>query len=279
MEGLIIKNISDLYIVKCNNEIYNCKAKGVFRKKGIIPTVGDKVIFDEKKMVITNILDRKNILVRPPISNVDQALIVMSVINPLFSTNLVDKLINIIEYNNIKPILCLSKLDLLSDKNEIHNYIEYYKSIGYNVILNTEIDLIKEILKNKITVITGQSGVGKSTLLNMLDSNLLLKTAEISFALGRGKHTTRHVELINMFEGYVADTPGFSSLSFIGMKKEDIRDNFIEFNEYKDKCKYKDCMHLKEDDCEIKRMVESGKILNSRYANYIKFIGEVKSIY
>ena len=279
MEGLIIKNISDLYVVKSNDKVYNCKAKGLFRKEGITPTVGDKVIFDEEKMVITNILTRKNILVRPPISNVDQAIIVMSVVNPTFSTNLVDKFINIIEYNNIKPILCLTKLDLLEDKTSINEYIDYYKRIGYEVILNTETDKIKDILKNKITVITGQSGVGKSTLLNMLDSTLSLKTNEISYALGRGKHTTRHVELINLFDGYVADTPGFSSLTFIGMKKEDIRDNMIEFNNYKDKCRYKDCMHLKEDECEIKRMVQNGTILKSRYENYEKFVNEIKSIY
>ena len=279
MEGLIIKNISDLYIVKSNDKVYNCKAKGLFRKEGITPTVGDKVIFDEEKMVITNILTRKNILVRPPISNVDQAIIVMSVVNPTLSTNLVDKFINIIEYNNIKPILCLTKLDLLEDKTSINEYIDYYKSIGYEVIINTETDKIKDILKNKITVITGQSGVGKSTLLNMLDSTLSLKTNEISYALGRGKHTTRHVELINLFDGYVADTPGFSSLTFIGMKKEDIRDNMTEFNNYKDKCRYKDCMHLKEDECEIKRMVQNGTILKSRYENYEKFVNEIKSIY
>lgn len=279
MEGLIIKNISDLYVIKSNNERFNCKAKGLFRKKGIIPTVGDKVIFDKEKCIITDILERKNILVRPPISNIDQALIVMSVVNPIFSTNLVDKFINIIEYNNIKPILCLSKLDLLDDKNEINKYIDYYKNIGYEVIINTETHKIKNIIKDKITVITGQSGVGKSTLLNMLDSKLQLKTNEISIALGRGKHTTRHVELIEMFDGLVADTPGFSSLSFIGMKKEDIKDNFIEFNDYKDKCKYKDCMHLKEDDCEIKRLVSNGVILKSRYENYEKFVNEIKSIY
>ena len=279
MIGLIIKNISDLYFVKLNDEIYPCKAKGLFRKKGIVPTVGDSVEFDVEKKVITSILDRKNILVRPPISNVDQALIVMSVVNPSFSTNLVDKLINIIEFNNIKPILCLSKLDLLDDKGEINKYINYYKSIGYEVIINTDIEKIKEILKNKITVITGQSGVGKSTLLNMLDSSLSLKTNDISYALGRGKHTTRHVELLPLFDGYVADTPGFSSLSFIGMKKSDVRDNMIEFNTYKDKCRYKDCMHLKEDECEIKRLVDKEVILKSRYENYEKFISEIKSIY
>jgi len=279
VEGLIIKNISDLYIIKTNTNTYNCKAKGIFRKNRIVPTVGDKVIFDSEKKVITDILERKNILVRPPISNVDQALIVMSVVNPTFSTNLVDKFINIIEYNNIKPILCLTKLDLLEDKTEINEYINYYKSIGYEVIINTEKSKIKDLLKNKITVITGQSGVGKSTLLNTLDSSLELKTNEISKALGRGKHTTRHVELISLFDGLVADTPGFSSLSFIGMKKEDIKDNMVEFNEHKDKCKYKDCMHLKEDECEIKRLVSSGTILKSRYENYEKFVNEIKSIY
>ena len=279
MEGLIVKNISDLYTVKCVEGVFDCKAKGIFRKLGLTPTVGDKVIFDKDKRVIEKILDRKNILIRPPISNVDQALIVMSVKKPDFSTILLDKLITIIEFNNIKPILCLSKLDLINDMNLIDEYITYYKKIGYEVIFNTEINKIKKILKDEITVITGQSGVGKSTLLNHLDSSLTLKTNEISQALGRGKHTTRHVELIDLFGGFVADTPGFSALSFAQMKKEDIRDNMIEFNRYKDKCKYKDCMHLKEDECEVKRMVEAGEILKSRYDNYVKFINELKEKY
>lgn len=275
--GLIIKNISDLYIVKCNNNIYKCKAKGIFRKNKIIPTVGDRVIIDIEKKVITNILERKNILVRPPIANVDQAIIVMSAVKPDFSTNLVDKLITIIEYNNIKPILCISKMDLLTDTKIINTYINYYKSIGYEVVLNTEINKIKLLLKDKITVITGQSGVGKSTLLNKLDSSLELKTNEVSIALGRGKHTTRHVELIELYGGLVADTPGFSAITFNGMKKEDIKNNFIEFNNYS--CKYKDCMHIKEEDCNIKEMVNKGKILESRYENYKKFISEIKNEY
>lgn len=275
--GLIIKNISDLYIVKCNNNIYKCKAKGIFRKDKITPTVGDRVIIDTEKKVITNILERKNILVRPPIANVDQAIIVMSAVKPDFSTNLVDKLITIIEYNNIKPILCISKMDLLTDTKTINTYINYYKSIGYEVVLNTEINKIKLLLKDKITVITGQSGVGKSTLLNKLDSSLELKTNEISIALGRGKHTTRHVELIELYGGLVADTPGFSAITFNGMKKEDIKNNFIEFNNYS--CKYKDCMHIKEEDCNIKELVNKGKILESRYENYKKFISEIKNEY
>lgn len=279
MEGLIVKNISDLFYIVSDNSTYICKAKGVFRKKNIIPMVGDKVIFDEKKLIITNILNRKNKLIRPPICNIDQAIVVMSVVNPLFSSNLIDKFINIIEFNNIKPIICLTKLDLINNENDINKYIDYYKNIGYEVIINTEINKIKSIISNKITVITGQSGVGKSSLLNKLDSSLQLKTNDISYALNRGKHTTRHVTLIPLFNGYVADTPGFSSLSFNEMKKEDIRDNMIEFNLYKDKCKYRDCMHIKEEDCEIKRLVNEGIILKSRYENYIKFINEIKSTY
>lgn len=279
MEGLIVKNISDLFYIVSDNSTYICKAKGVFRKKNIIPMVGDKVIFDEKKLIITNILNRKNKLIRPPICNIDQAIVVMSVVNPLFSSNLIDKFINIIEFNNIKPIICLTKLDLINNENDINKYIDYYKNIGYEVIINTEINKIKSIISNKITVITGQSGVGKSSLLNKLDSSLQLKTNDISYALNRGKHTTRHVTLIPLFNGYVADTPGFSSLSFNEMKKEDIRDNMIEFNLYKDKCKYRDCMHIKEEDCEIKRLVNEGIILKSRYENYIKFVNEIKSTY
>lgn len=279
MEGLIVKNISDLFYIVSDNSTYICKAKGVFRKKNIIPMVGDKVIFDEKKLIITNILNRKNKLIRPPICNIDQAIVVMSVVNPLFSSNLIDKFINIIEFNNIKPIICLTKLDLITNESDINKYIDYYKNIGYEVIINTEINKIKSIISNKITVITGQSGVGKSSLLNKLDSSLQLKTNDISYALNRGKHTTRHVTLIPLFNGYVADTPGFSSLSFNEMKKEDIRDNMIEFNLYKDKCKYRDCMHIKEEDCEIKRLVNEGIILKSRYENYIKFVNEIKSTY
>ena len=279
MEGLIVKNISDLFYIVSDNSTYICKAKGVFRKKNIIPMVGDKVIFDEKKLIITNILNRKNKLIRPPICNIDQAIVVMSVVNPLFSSNLIDKFINIIEFNNIKPIICLTKLDLINNENDINKYIDYYKNIGYEVIINTEINKIKSIISNKITVITGQSGVGKSSLLNKLDSSLQLKTNDISYALNRGKHTTRHVTLIPLFNGYVADTPGFSSLSFNEMTKEDIRDNMIEFNLYKDKCKYRDCMHIKEEDCEIKRLVNEGIILKSRYENYIKFVNEIKSTY
>ena len=273
MQGIIIKNISNDYTILSENKYYICKARGKFRKERITPLVGDNCIFDEEKKYIIEIIPRKTELKRPPISNIDQALIITSVKEPDFSSNLLDKLLCIIEYNNIKPIICLTKLDLLTEeeKENIEQIINYYKKIGYEVYKNTEIEKIKNIFKNKKTVFTGQSGAGKSTLLNKLNPNLNLKTNEISKALGRGKHTTRHVELIELFEGLIADTPGFSSLDFIGMTNEDIRDNFIEFNQYRDKCEYKDCMHISENNCEIKKQLEQKNILESRYQNYIKF--------
>lgn len=271
--GKIIKLISNDYSVLSGDNTYICKSRGNFRYHEVKPLVGDEVLFDMENKIIIKVNERKNELFRPPIANVDQALIVTNVY-PSFSSNLLDKLITVIEFNNIEPIICFTKLDLIDDKSlsNIKNIMNYYKSIGYKVYTNNQIDELKDVFKNKITVFTGQTGSGKSTLINRLDSSLELKTGEISKALGRGKHTTRHVELIPLFSGFIADTPGFSDLSFIGMTRENIRDNFKEFNLYKDKCKYKDCMHYKENECEVKNMVYCNNILYSRYENYLKFI-------
>lgn len=273
MVGIIVKQISNDYTVKVNDKLYICKARGIFRNKGITPLVGDNALIDVNNKLITEILPRKNELIRPSIANIDQAVIVMSNKIPEFSLDLLDKLLCIIEYNNIKPIIYVSKTDLLNS-DELYNLnkiLTYYKNIGYMVYTDLK---IKEVFKNKTTVFVGQSGAGKSTLLNKLDSNLNLITGEVSTALGRGRHTTRHVELINSLGGLIADTPGFSKISFIGMNKEDIRDNFVEFNKYREECKYKDCMHDKEDDCEIKNKVDDLIILKSRYLNYLKYIKE-----
>lgn len=275
MIGRIIKIVSNDYTVKCEDgNTYICKARGVFRNKKITPLVGDFVKITKEKNLIEEIIKRKNELIRPPVSNIDIALVVTSAKEPDFSSNLLDKMIDIIEFNNIMPVICISKYDLLDNTKEMDEIIAYYKKIGYKVFINTQIEDIKKIFKDNVTILTGQTGVGKSSLINKLEKSMDLKTGEISKALGRGKHTTRHTELFELFDGYVADTPGFSSLNFIGMNKEDIRDNFIEFNEYKDKCKYRDCMHVNEDDCEIKRRVANNEILKSRYDNYVKFILE-----
>lgn len=276
MNGRIIKLISNDYTVYGEDEIeYICKSRGKFRNEKVKPLVGDFVIFDAKQRYILEVKKRNNELIRPPVSNIDQVIIVTSTKNPDFSSNLLDKLLYIITFHNIKPIICFTKTDLLTEeeKRDIDFLVHYYKEIGYEVYFNTEIDNIKTILKNKVTVFTGQSGAGKSTLLNQLDSNLKLKTDEISIALGRGKHTTRHVELHPLLEGWVADTPGFSSVDFEGMTSSDIRDQVLEFEKYKEECKYKDCMHDKEDSCKVKELVENHTILPSRYQNYLKFIG------
>lgn len=273
MQGRIIKLISNDYTVLSNNKTYVCKSRGLFRNKNIKPLVGDLVIFDEENNYILEVLPRTNSLVRPPVSNIDQALIVSNV-KPTFDTNLLDKLLCIIEYNNIKPIICFTKLDLLNEEelDYINKYISYYKKIGYQVFVNTEIEEIKKIFKDKITVFTGQTGAGKSTLINNIDTNFNIQTGEISKALGRGRHTTRHVELHNVCGGLVADTPGFSDVDFYDMKKEDIRDNFIEFNDYKENCKFRDCMHQNEQICEVKKKLEENEIIKSRYENYLNFI-------
>lgn len=277
MEGLIIKNISNDYTIKCNNnDVVVCKARGKFRHNNIIPIVGDRVTINIEEGIIKEILPRRNFLIRPSVSNIDIAFIMVSVV-PRLDLVLLDKMLTIISYNNIEPVICFTKMDLIDNKEEYLSIIEYYKSIGYIVVVNDEIDKIKDIIKDKVVVFSGQSGSGKSTLLNRLDSSLELKTNEISKALGRGKHTTRHNELYEVCGGYVVDTPGFSSLDFRGMENSDIRDNFKEMYDYLDDCKYRDCMHDREDGCKVKELVNSGKILRSRYDNYIMFIrGNVK---
>ena len=277
MEGKIVKIISNDYTVLSDNKYYICKSRGKFRNMGITPLVGDNVIFSETDKYILDVLDRRNSLIRPYVSNIDQVFIITSTKHPDIDLNLLDKLLVMVEFNNIKPVICLTKLDLLNEEElkNINDIKKYYESIGYLVIYNNEIDKIKALFKNKVTVFAGQSGVGKSTLLNKINPNLNIETNDISEALGRGKHTTRHVELISMCDGLIADTPGFSSLDLSDMTQEDIRDNFIEFNKYREFCKYDDCMHNKENinECMIKREL-GNEIRESRYENYLKFINE-----
>ena len=276
MQGRIIKLISNKWTVESSGINYECSSIGKFRYQKVSPLVGDIVEFDNKNKIIKKILPRKNELIRPPVANIDQAIILVSCKEPNFSSNLLDKMLVVIEFNNIKPIICFTKYDLLNDTSEIDEIINYYKSIGYKVYINNELLDIKKILKGKLSVLTGQTGVGKSSLLNSLKKDLNLATGEISKALGRGRHTTRHVELLQIEGGLVADTPGFSSLDFINMDKKDIKDNFVEFYENEDKCKYKDCIHIKEDGCYIKKLVNEGKIRNTRYDNYKKFIESIE---
>lgn len=269
MQGQIIKIISNDYFVLYNGKEYICKARGKFKNENITPQVGDYVLFDIDNNYILNILPRKNSLLRPSVSNIDQAFIVTSLKKPDFSTNLLDKLLVICHINNIKPIICLTKKDLLSNKElkEIKKVIKYYKCIGYKVVYNNEIFKIKRLFKNKTTVFTGQTGAGKSSLMNRLDKSLNFETNEISTALGRGKHTTRYVTLVQLYNGKVLDTPGFSAIDLSSYTDRQIRDSFVEFNSFN--CPYKDCMHINEKECIIKN---NKNILRSRYDNYKKFI-------
>jgi len=272
MEGLIIKILSDKCYVKTQGEVIVCAIRGKFRSLRLLPFVGDRVLIDEKKKVIEKILPRDNEIRRPPVSNITQAIIVTSFKNPDFSTNLIDKILIELEFNSIKPIICLTKKDLLTTE-ELESYketIDYYNKIGYSVYYNDEVDKLKNVFKNEVTVLIGQTGAGKSTLLNKLDSSLNLKTGEVSLALGRGRHTTRHVEMIELFDGMLLDTPGFSALEFQNMTKIEVRDAFIEFRNFP--CLYRDCMHTNESDCMVKQAVHDGNILKSRYENYLKLM-------
>lgn len=271
MQGEVVKVISNQFYVKVNNNVLICTQRGVLKKNKTLPLVGDKVLVDIKKQVIEKILPRKNEIVRPPVANIDQAIVVTSLKHPDFSTNLLDKLLVQLEINKIKPIICLTKKDLLSSI-ELTNYLEiinYYQKIGYLVLDNTETKKILKELENKITVFLGQTGAGKSTLLNKLFPDLNLKTGEVSLALGRGKHTTRVVEIIEIGSIKVLDTPGFSALSFLKYDLESVKEAFIEFKNYP--CLYKDCNHDKELECNLKKAVLAGQVLESRYENYLNF--------
>ena len=271
MQGEVVKVISNQFYVNVNNNVLICTQRGVLKKNKTLPLVGDKVLIDIKKQVIEKILPRKNEIVRPPVANIDQAIVVTSLKHPDFSTNLLDKLLVQLEINKIKPIICLTKKDLLSSI-ELTNYLEiinYYQKIGYLVVDNTDIKKILKELENKITVFLGQTGAGKSTLLNKLFPDLNLKTGEVSLALGRGKHTTRVVEIIEIGNIKVLDTPGFSALSFLKYDLESVKEAFIEFKNYP--CLYKDCNHDKEPECNLKKAVLAGQVLESRYENYLNF--------
>ena len=277
MKGQIVKISSDLYFVSYENEIYPCKCRGIFRKEHITPVVGDYVLFSKEKKLIEKILERKNAFNRPKVSNIDQAFLITSLKEPDFSLNLLDKFIVLMEINKVKPIICITKRDLVDD-NEFKKYediFKYYESLDYIVVYNTELDKLKKLLKDKTSVFTGQTGAGKSTLLNRLNPDWNLDTGEISHALGRGRHTTRVVELFEFMGGKVMDTPGFSSLEFTNYSKEQIRNAFIEFKNYP--CPFKDCTHTNEKECVVKKEVLENNILESRYLNYLNFIGVDKN--
>lgn len=286
-EGRITKALSGFYYVQNEEGLYQCRGRGVFRKRKISPLVGDFVKFDydsEDEGYILEIMDRKNELIRPPIANIDQAIIVSSAVMPDFSPLLLDRFLVLIEAKHIEPLILITKMDLANEESRarIEAYKEGYERIGYPVELisskePSQADHVIPYLKNKVSVVAGQSGVGKTSLLNALNEDLLLKTEKISKSLGRGKHTTRHVELIEMAGGLVADTPGFSSLDFQELEAETLSACFPEMERLTGHCKFRGCLHDKEPGCAVKSAVSDGEILPHRYEHYLRFLQEIQS--
>lgn len=286
-EGRIVKALSGFYYVKLGDEIYACKGRGVFRKKNINPLVGDFVNFDmtnEGEGYITEVKTRKNELARPPIANIDMALIVSSAKTPEFSPLLLDRFLVLIESKDIKPLIFITKVDKMKEqeREKIEDYQRDYEKIGYSVELvdaqeGSDLTRFKDYFSQKVTVIAGQSGVGKSSILNALNPSLLIETDEISKSLGRGKHTTRHVELVEVGDGLVADTPGFSNLDFSEIEREELSDCFPEFHSKKDLCRFRGCLHDKEPGCAIKKSVKDGETPSYRYENYLSFLEEIQT--
>ncbi len=258
-----------------NNTIIDTRTRGKLRNQKVSPVVGDNVIVDISNKTIEKVEPRKNYLERPLIANIDKLLIVMSTSIPVFSDYLIDKFLLIANYNNIEPIIIITKLDMitLKEKSDIKKYINYYRKLGIKVYINTSIIKIKKEFKNSTVALCGQTGSGKSSLLNRVDASLKLKTGEVSLSLGRGKHTTRLVELLEVNDGLIADTPGFSSLE-INIPSKEIKKYYPDFTK---PCKYRTCTHVKEDGCEIIKLVENGKIPSWRYDNYLKFMEETKN--
>lgn len=282
-KGIITKGIGGFYYVEVANAIYECKARGIFRKNRITPLVGDYVeisVNENAENTIDAILERKNSLIRPPVSNIDNLLIVVSTIDPKPNYFVIDKLIAIAEHKCIEPYIIISKTDL-SSYNEI---ADNYKKSGISVIAldnDDALSKIKEIMKGRISAFTGNSGVGKTTLLNKLDNTLNLSTGAISDKLGRGRHTTRQAQLFRVCDGYVIDTPGFSSLDFEKVeiiKKDELAYCFREFKDYLGTCKFTSCAHINDKGCSICQAVKDGEISESRHNSYIQMYNQAKEI-
>ena len=288
VKGKIVKGIGGFYYVDTGSEVYECRARGNFRKQKITPLVGDNVEITvndgDHENTIDKIFERKNSLVRPPLANIDRLFVIASVVDPKINTTVIDKLIAIAEYKKIEPIIVITKTDLDSSYSQ---YVEIYKNAGFKTVVcnNTTgsgADEIKALLTDCVCAFTGNTGVGKSTLLNNIFPELELETGETSKKLGRGKHTTRHCELFKTNGGYIADTPGFSSLDFERCEKilkEDLPYCFREFEPYLDLCRFNtNCSHVNDKGCAVVEALHEGKISKSRHESYVMMYNEVKDI-
>lgn len=277
MEGLILKAVGGLYTVESPSGVLSCKARGIFRKQGISPCTGDRVTVEDD--VITEIMPRKNLLIRPPLANLDQLMFVLSVRDPAPNLQLLDRFLAVCVYKEIQPVLIFTKLDLA----DAVNYAEIYRPAGFpQFFVDYEkpetVEAVYDALAGKISAFTGNSGVGKSTLLNALDVSLNLETGDISKKLGRGRHTTRETALYTLpHGGRIADTPGFSTFetdAYAQIAPEELESCFPEIGVVTESCRYADCRHIKEPDCAVRNAVRSGAIPRSRYESYTLMMQE-----
>lgn len=281
IKGLVVEQRYNVYYVSHNNQIFLCKPKGLLKFNNNNVTVGDHVIFDQKTCTITEVLKRSNLLIRPKVANIDQAIVVMSLIKPDFNFELLVKYLIQLETNFISSIIiCLTKSDLI-DKNDktALNIIKQLKTDHYPIYdINDSNDFLKfkKCFSDKTSIMVGQTGVGKSTIINKILDKELLKTQEISLALNRGKHTTTGTRLISFLNGYIADSPGFSSFEYY-VDRKSLSKSFSDFNEYATKCQFNDCMHNNEINCNVKKQLINGKISQWRYEWYISCIKEKKN--
>ena len=287
MQGKIIKGIAGFYYIYAEDgNIYECKAKGIFRKDNFKPLVGDNVEItvlneEEKEGSVTSILPRRNSLIRPAVANVDQAFLIFAMENPKPNFLLLDRFLIMMEQQKIPVVICFNKKDV-GEKEEMEKLYEIYTGCGYRVVLSSTyegegMDEIHEILKGKTTVVAGPSGVGKSSITNCMQSEVQMETGEISKKLKRGKHTTRHSQVIPVEKNtFLVDTPGFSSLYLTDMKEEELRDYFPEFVMYEPQCRFQGCMHIHEPGCAVKKALSEGKISQQRYDNYLALYEELK---
>ncbi len=286
LRGIITKGIGSFYYVEADGEIYECKARGIFRKNGIMPLPGDRVEIeagsDIKENTIDAISDRKNFLKRPPVANIDRLFIVTSVCEPNPSTLIIDRLTAIAEQKEIEPLIVITKCDL-DDPSQLRGIYEKTGIRTFCISKDSEesVEEIRDALRGRISAFTGNTGVGKSTLLNRIAPGLSVETGDISKKLGRGRHTTRHVELYPVCDGYVADTPGFSALDIEAgefIHKDDLQFCFREFLPHLGKCRFSSCAHVNDKGCSVIEAVENEEISRSRHESYVSLYNEAKEI-
>lgn len=290
MKGKIIKGIAGFYYVHVSEEnfVYECKAKGIFRNQKVKPLVGDDVEIDtndqpEGKGTINRIFPRKNELLRPAVANVDQAMIIFAAAEPDPNLNLLDRFLIMMQRQKVTTIVCFNKMDIVTEK-EMSLLKDSYMRCGYEVVCTSmlqksDLTEVFQLMKGKTTVLAGPSGVGKSSFINIIQPAANMETGTVSDKIKRGKHTTRHSELIFIDEDtYIMDTPGFSSLYIDEIQKDELKDYFIEFNEYEDECRFQGCMHLNEPGCAVKEALKEGKISKVRYENYSNLYEELKNV-